>query len=461
MKKFTRILSVVLVIVVAFCLTTTVLATKNENQGEINITNAVNGKTYTIYQILTLESYNGNAYSYKPASAAWKTFLQGQSGITIGDKDYVTVDTAAFDKEAFATAALAYAKNAANGISATASVTANASGASFDNLSLGYYLVESSLGAIASLDTTRPSVDITEKNVAVSSDKDVYEETDLVDSNDAAIGDTVKFEVEINANKGAQNFVLHDSMDAGLDFDANSVKVSVGTKELALTTDYIVKTACNDGCTFEVAFEKAYLDTITAATNITVYYEATLNDDAVIGATGNKNSAWVSYGADDNPNVTTTTTTVTKTWKFDILKYVNGDETKTLDGAGFTLYNDSACTKVNANGAEVRTANGGKATFDGLDSGTYYLKETTVPDGYNDLESVVTVVIESDGTVKIDGQAQIDGLVKIENKTGSLLPGTGGIGTTIFYILGGTLVVAAIVLFAVSVFMKENTSSDS
>lgn len=448
MKKFTRIFAVVLAVVLAFCFATTAFATQNTNQGKININNAVNGKIYTIYQILELESFNGSAYSYKPASNAWKTFLQGQADVTISDKGYVTVSDD-FDAEAFATAALAFAKDAANGISATATKTADASGAAFEGLSLGYYLVESSLGAIASLDTTNPTVDIDEKNVEVSSDKDVYEGNNLVDSNDAAIGDTIKYSVEINANKGAQNFVLHDTMDGALEFNANSLNVSVGTKDLTVGTDYIVKTNCNDGCTFEVVFEKAYLDTITAATTITVYYEATLGERAVVAGEGNQNDAWLSYGDPSNLNTTTTTTTTTKTWKFDILKYVNGDESKTLDGAGFTLYNDANCTDENANGAEVITANGGKATFTGLDSGTYYLKETTVPEGYNELDTVITVVIENDGTVKVGGSAQTNGLVKVENKTGSLLPGTGGIGTTIFYVLGATLAIAAIVLLVV------------
>lgn len=449
MKKFTRIFAVVLAVVLAFCLATTALATQNNDQGKITINNAVNGKVYTIYQILELESFNGSAYSYKPASNAWKTFLQGQPGVTISSKDYVTVDTAVFEKEAFATAALAFAKDSANGISATASKTADASGASFDGLSLGYYLVESSLGAIASLNTTNTEVAIDEKNVEVSSDKDVFEGNNLVDSNDAAVGDTIKYSVEINADKGAQNFVLHDTMDAALAFNASSLNVSVGTKDLTEGTDYTVETNCTDGCTFEVVFKKAYLDTITTATTITVYYEATLGERAIVAGNGNQNDAWLSYGDNNNPNTTTTTTTTTKTWKFDILKYVNGDESKTLDGAGFTLYNDANCTDVNANGDQVITANGGKATFTGLDSGTYYLKETVVPDGYNDLDTVITVVIESDGTVKVGGEAQENGLVKVENKTGSLLPETGGIGTTIFYVLGATLAIAAIVLLVV------------
>ena len=165
MKKFTRIFAVVLAVVLAFCLATTAFATQNTNQGKININNAVNGKVYTIYQILELESFNGSAYSYKPASNEWKTFLEGQADVTISDKGYVTVSDD-FDAEAFATAALAFAKDAANGISATATKTADASGAAFEGLSLGYYLVESSLGAIASLDTTTPTVDIDEKPIS-------------------------------------------------------------------------------------------------------------------------------------------------------------------------------------------------------------------------------------------------------------------------------------------------------
>lgn len=448
MKTITRIFAVVLSVVLAFCFATTSLAVKNENQGTITINNAVNGKTYTIYQILELESYNGSAYSYKPASNAWKTFLQGQTGVEISSKGYVTI-TNAFDAEDFAKNALAYAKVASNGITATATKVATASGAAFDGLSLGYYLVESSLGTIASLDTTKPSVAIDEKNVEVYSDKDVFEGNNLVDANDAAIGDTVKFEIEINANKGAQNFVLHDVMGEGFSFDPASLKVSVGATDLTLGADYTLNTSCNDGCSLEVVFTKTYLDSITAATTITVYYEATLGRNAVVGGNGNQNDAWLTYGDLDHPNTTTTTTTITKTWAFEILKYVNGDEDDTLDGAGFTLYNDADCTEVNANGAQVITANGGKAVFTGLDSGTYYLKETLVPDGYNELDTVVTVVIEEDGTVKVGGNAVADNIVKVENITGSLLPETGSIGTTIFYVLGATLAVAAIVLLVV------------
>lgn len=84
----------------------------------------------------------------------------------------------------------------------------------------------------------------------------------------------------------------------------------------------------------------------------------------------------------------------------------------------------------------------------GLEAGTYYLKETEAPKGYNKIYKSIEIEILSNGTIKVDGTAIADGIVKVQNNTGSLLPSTGGMGTTLIYVVGSILVLASgMVLF--------------
>ena len=158
MKYVRKSLALLLALILVLALGGTAFA--EGETGSITINNAVVGQTYTIYQILDLESYNAsaNAYSYK-ATTAWSGFINSDDikdiYVSVDGQGYVTWNTGA-DEVAFAKAAQKYAKD--NSIGNQGSVTATTTTVSFTGLDLGYYLVDSTLGTLCSLNTTKPDV---------------------------------------------------------------------------------------------------------------------------------------------------------------------------------------------------------------------------------------------------------------------------------------------------------------
>lgn len=369
--------------------------------------------------------------------------------------------------------AIAYAKNPVNKVSATQSATLTQDGdQTFKDLDLGYYLVDSTVGTLCGLDTTNPTVKIQEKNGTPTVEKKVSNTANgnYSEHNSANIGDTVYFQTSITAQAGAQNYVLHDKMEAGLTFDAKSVSVNLkkNGQETTLTNNnenYVLKTFdLDETCTFRIEFTKALCDSLSAGDQIIVSYSATLNEKAVVGNTGNKNDTWLKYG---NGTDTAHSTTTTKTYEIPVFKYAKKDNgEKGLAGAKFTLYSDKDCkkpislveeadknvyhrattdesdnstiTKI----TEITTDNTGIFRITGLDADTYYLTETEAPKGYNKLVAPIEVVIDGEGNVKLN-KTEVVATVKVENKTGTLLPSTGGMGTTIIYMAGAILVIAS------------------
>lgn len=463
--------------------------TSATKDGKITITNAVPKQTYTIYQILELESFSdkttkdtGN-YAYK-ATNKWKSFVESETGQTYLKTDssgYVTwVENA--DPAAFAKAALAYAKDSTNSIVAENSANApdaaegsTTSTVTFEDLSLGYYLVDSSVGALCSLNTTAKEVEIQEKNGVPSVEKKVKSGSTYEDKNTASIDDKVEFKTTITAKKGAENYVLHDTMSAGLTFD-NKVNVTLkknkgGSETIVSDTQYKLVTPGTETegtqCTFEVKFEKALCDILENDDQLIVTYSATLNEKAEIGDTGNKNETKLTYG--DN-NKTETATTTTRTFEIPVFKYT-GTNTP-LSGAIFKLSTDKEGNNiiklekkngttteeylVNSSGTvkEITTGATGKFKIQGLAAGIYYLTETQQPAGYNKLKNPIKIVIDENGAIKVDPEPTAVTEVKVLNQTGSLLPSTGGMGTTLFYIFGAILVIGSGVVLITKKRMK-------
>ena len=426
----------------------------NDDSGAITITNAEVGHTYKAYQVLVLESYNtgAQAYSYK-ANAEWANWLAEQTEyVSIDAQGYVTWVKDA-DAAAFAKAALAHAEEAK--IQPDATATATSATVEFTGLNLGYYLVDTTVGSLCSLDTTIPNVEMKEKNKVPPVDKKVQEDSDQSwgDSSTAEIGDTIPFKTTITANPGAQNYVLHDEMSAGLTLNKDSIQVTGLTagKDYTVTTDGL-----GDDCDFHITFSQAYLDSITTKTEIEVTYTAVLNENAVIADAGNPNKTLLEYGTDKRTEWDETTT---YSYKVDVVK-TDGDN-KVLDGAQFKLYNAETggneiplvqvsngvyrLAKDGEDGVEYITTVDGQLEIKGFDAGTkYYLEETKAPDGYNKLAERVEIAVEDANLeATVDGGIWDHGGVHVVNKTGSLLPTTGGMGTTIFYVAGGAIVIAA------------------
>ena len=259
-------------------------------------------------------------------------------------------------------------------------------------------------------------------------------------------------------------------MSAGLTYTGVTGVTLNGTNVDA--SNYTVVTQnLTDGCTFEVRFTQAFCDTLKKDDVIVISYAATLNENAKVGIEGNPNSSKLSYGdsSTTDKNVTPSSETKTYTWDMEVLKYANGDESKVLKDAQFVLLNsskDKVATVVNGKFASwvavpdaaedgtitwptntvLTTGEDGKIVINGLDADTYYLREVKAPDGYNKLATDVEVKI-SGATEGEDGQLTYTTVVaKVNNQSGTELPSTGGIGTTIFYVIGAALVIGAIVI---------------
>ena len=480
MKHARKLATLLLALVMVFAVGTTAFAAQEGELtgGSITIDNAVSGQTYSIYQILYLESYstdaNGNAtgaYAYK-ANSAWADWLKTQTSyVSIDAQGYVTWVAATDDATvaAFAKAAQAEATKQGSTITADSTTTASSTTVTFSDLKLGYYLVDSTLGTLCSLDTTNPSVTIQEKNVAPGNEKKVEEDPtgNYGEKNDADIGQTVKFQSTITAQAGAENYVFHDKMSAGLTYTGvTSVTLNGTAVDNTDEKAYTVKTSeLGDDCTFHVVFTQAFCDTLKANDKIVISYTATVNKDAVVGGNGNKNESWLKYG-ENNDLTTTPSETTTYTWDVDVFKYTkNGETEKPLAGAKFTLSKKAdgtdpialvnegnnvyrVATKDDTNTVtEITTDSTGKFTIKGLGSDTYYLTETAAPAGYNKLADPITIVIGENGVVNgtTDAPQGVEE-VKVLNQSGTELPSTGGMGTTIFYVLGSILVIGAVVL---------------
>lgn len=493
-----------------------------EDKGTITIENSAKNttstakQTYKIYKLLNFTgTSNGGNYSL---TDKWKDFFdkgEGSEYFTIENevdsngKKLVTLKTdengenILNDSKAadFARAALDYANKNKIAEDATTSVDDNKGDATATGLGYGYYLLGTTTGSLAALNTATPSVTLVDKNKVPSVDKTVSDGDAWKKSTDVNIGDTVDYKAVIDAYKGAENYVYHDRMTDGLTFDKNSVEITAGETTLKKGTDYTVVLNAEHGegeskttDTFDVEFAKSYLDTITGDTKITISYSATLNENAKVapGADGNKNTAKLTYG---DGNHTEETSTQTYTYKFNLHKYTGDVKSDALAGAEFSLYkgtfsgtllkdgkvdtdalsaytrvslvkdkDDNTKYTVNAKGEtfeDIVTVEGKDITISGLDEGDYFLVETKTPSSeYNILNDVIPVKIsrvnkDADGTYSITNSKRTVSkedatpIVDVENRTGSLLPSTGGIGTTIFKVVGGVLVVAAAIYFVI------------
>lgn len=463
MKLFKKLAGMLLAMIMVLSMSTVAFAAQgtNDNSGSITINDAEKGHTYNAYQVLVLESYNtdAGAYSYK-ANPAWDGWLKSQTQyVSIDDQGYVTWVKDA-DPAAFAKAALAHAEEA--NINPVATKTADGTTVKFEKLNLGYYLIDTTLGTLCSLDTAVSDVEMFEKNEQPPVKKEVKEDStgNWGDENTAEIGQTVEFRSTIGAKPGAQGYVLHDVMSAGLTLDPDSIEATGLKKgQDANSGDYhVVTTGLSDGCTFEVVFHQSYLDTITTNTDIVVTYSAVVNENAQVSPSANPNKTTLKYG-EDSEFETVPSETKTYTFKVDVVK--TDDDNKVLNGAQFKLYdaktggNEIALVKVSdgvyrlakdgETGVDYITTVNGELEIKGFDANTnYYLEETKAPDGYNKLaERVEIAVKEANLEASVSNGVWQNGGVHIVNKAGDLLPTTGGMGTTILYIIGGVLVIGA------------------
>ena len=483
-KLMAALLAVAMVCAMAIPAFAAASGNNKDDKGSITINKAVAGEDYTIYKMFDLNSFDTDAndgagtYSYT-VDSNWADFFAanaaGSTYITLknGHPTWVGDENAETYKQ-FAKVALDYA--AKKPITATKKATATTNTVSFTGLDLGYYLVDTSLGALCGLDTTKPDATINEKNDKPDIDKKVGDSTTKawVNENTAKIGDTVNYKVTITVQTANNGYVLHDTMSEGLTFNKDSVKVTVNNADVAASGHYtLVTEGLTDGETFNIKFEDSYIATLAAGTDIVVTYSAVVNDKAKVDSDENKNEAHLVYG---NDHETTHKETKTYLYEFDLIKF-NGSNGKLLGGAQFKLfdaatngneiklvkntdgtYRVATADEITGNKTEdhIETVAGQTVKISGLDKKVYWLQETVPPAGFNALPEraevdlthgsrKVTTGYLTDGTYDEANASSIGG-VAVENNAGTTLPGTGGIGTTIFYVVGGGLMVAAAIL---------------
>ena len=467
MKHLKNLFAAALTLVVAMALSVTAFAA---GTGSITITppsgvasDATN--TYKIYKVFDADaSADGSSVSYKVmASKAGKAlptgFVTDAAGNVIhGTKAEDGTITPSTATELTADEIASIAAYVEGDTPVATPTTTGTAAATASNLPNGYYFITTSTGSVVTINTAKPNATVNDKNTVPEVDKKITGEVKIDDKGLEAIqevGKDVDYESTITLGKGFKGYVFHDTMTHQVLKGTPVVKA--GSTTFAAGTDYTLTVAA-DNASFDIEFnDNGAIKNLVAGDTITITYVGTVTSDALTVDTAH-NTAYVSYGDKDSNNKTPEKETDVYNATIGVEKF-DGSTEEPLEGAGFKLknaegkYYKMAADKksiewvaAEADGDEKFTGADGKLTeeFKGLAAGTYTLVETTVPSGYN--KAADTDVTIANNSVDLENLVQA---AAIENNKGSVLPSTGGMGTTLFYIVGGLMVAgAAIALIA-------------
>lgn len=342
MKLIKKIAAIMFAFMMVFSLSTNAKATDlnegTENTvGSITINDAIPGHEYTVYKILSLESYNNinEAYSYK-VTTAWKSFIEdanlGGKYFTVDTNNYVTwkngVSKDDAKKREFVTDANTYIKGLTQP-DYKKTCEQNKTSITFDKLAPGYYFIKSATGALCMIDTAMPNVTVDEKNSAPTISKVIdngKRPTTGRDYNSVNIGDVFSYQIDVNVGKGAQNYNLVDTLDKGLDLQ-NS-KLNGKNTGFSITATNFTKTQLDEGVDYAVNIDSATnkftitflpncLNSCNENTVIHVMYSVRVNENAKID-TAMLNDAVLEYGTNSK---TEHAFTETYTHGFKVYKY--------------------------------------------------------------------------------------------------------------------------------------------
>jgi len=450
-----------------------------------------NAHTYEIYQIFTgdiSENGTGNILSNIKWGSSVKTAFASANKAYDYAKTITDTETAE-----------AILANLDSPMSKTFTYDSNAKTYTVDGLEPGYYLIKDVDGSVTLADDTYSEyiiqllkdVTVTRKASVPTADKKIVEGANEVVNSSYAVGETVTYRLtgtmpsaERYAKYDTYKYIFHDTLSTGLTLNAESIKVYVDGTEI--TTGFTKPVTGNN---FDVIFEdtKAVTytvgeetKTITSNSVITVEYTATVNSNAVRGVTGNPNTLVIEFSNNPYTDETRETTPeIVKVYVFDLrFNKIASDTNAALKGAQFKLERKNGSNWETVSGISY-VVDEDESTFHfyGLSAGTYKLTETVTPDGYNTITPVefeiiptydndnvtltgltvnssITNEVEAFTVEEVAPETGLDTnatlatiITTITNIKGLELPLTGGIGTTIFTVIGLALMGLAVVSF--------------
>lgn len=460
---------------------------------DIKINNAAPGETYTAYKLFDMTS-SGDNYSYyilnTQENQSLITLLDTTIGLDLVEsadgsrynvnmKDDTTFATD--DKAGMTAAQLAAALN--NNKSSLPKSTLTGKDDDEDGkvtisvAATGYYFVDSTLGSLCGLYTNEDEATINEKNSLPSIDKKVKEDStnQFADSATIDVTDTIEYQLTVNTGTGYpglgngvdDNYVITDKLPTGITYTENSIAIKDWT-----TDDYAVSYDAPSN-TLTITLKQAKLATLGQQAEIVITYKATAAGNLAVD-TEHKNTVTLTYKG-QNP----TDNAVVKT--YDIANDAQGtsitkkdEEGKALQGVKFVLSKSTSegtkYAKVGTDGyldawvdegqaTELVTDAAGHINVKGLDADTYTLTETYTLPGYNLLADTITVDVAEDGSVTYkltNSKDKAEDHIDIVNVAGSLLPSTGGMGTTVLYIAGVALALGA----GITLVVRRRMNSD-
>lgn len=496
MKKVKKLMALLLSTIMVLAMGMTAFAaeaTKGSLTVKVNDKNTLEGQTIKVYKLFDL-TVNGDKYAYtvnETYKSAIATAL-GLQGTATSEELYnklagYTSNSTEIQKFAddFTTAAL----TAGTEETATSGKLGKVESHKFEGLDYGYYLVYQT--GTKEIQSSLVSVDKENEEISLKGEAPSIEKT--ANTETVEIGQVVTYTITgtIPDTTGYDRYVykIKDTLTNGLDFvkdadgtvvdDVNAYPVSVKIGEGQPTIKTAVLSGDNNRTmTLDLSAWIKEQQTNNKGAEFTVTYYAKVNTNAVVTE---KNSASLEYGnAPENTTTTIPSEAKTPTYPLQIRKFARGDEKNFLDGATFRLYTSEEDAKGDKNPIGVAGGNGdytvdkNSQNFDmlsvkteiatgvnlklnGLAAGTYWLVETKAPDGYNGITAPIKITITKSGdtdvnnwTISKDDTPVDDKIIDIENSTGTILPGTGGMGTILFTVVGIVLILGVGASFVIS-----------